>query len=87
MLNIILEILLKRPCLSVFKKTQFFKKTGWEAYLRPIKIVLGCKPKGRYEPQSQLLVHIHVLTERERERETLVGLHIGDVIAFFIFYL
>jgi len=52
--------------------------------------VLEHQTNGRCEPQSQLLVHTHVLTrerERERERETSTGLYIGDMIAFSIFYL
>jgi hypothetical protein len=50
--------------------------------------VLERQTNGRCEPQSQLLVHTHVLTrERERERETSTGLYIGDMIAFSIFYL
>jgi hypothetical protein len=72
-----------------------FKKTGWEAYPRPIEgvyAVLGRKTKGRCEPQSQLLVHTHVFflkkkKEREKERETPAGLHIGGVIAFSISHL
>ena len=68
-----------------------FKKTGWEAYPRPIdcvKAILGRKTKGRYEPQSQLFVHTHVLKrESERVSETPAGLHIGGVITFSISHL
>jgi hypothetical protein len=70
-----------------------FKKTGWEAYPRPIEgvqAVLGRKTKGRCEPQSQLLVHTHVFfikKKREKKRETPAGLYIGGMIAFSISHL
>ena len=59
-----------------------FKKTGWEAYPRPIE---GVKTKGICEPQSQLPVHTFFFSNKKKEkkeRETPASFHIGDMIAF-----
>ena len=70
-----------------------FKKTGWEAYPRPIEgvyAVLGHKTKGIYEPQAQLPVNTHFLHfffKKKKERETPASFHIGDMIAFLFSHL